>query len=207
MYTAGIDCDVISGGDLSANALIYRPLSQNTLAYLKSGLDNTLNAIKGVGQSFVDTVRGMYDRYNSIEAVNRAKMVLYNAGQHLSQDVIYPVRYDNYNNLNLTMQQYVMAYPEVDRMYRKNKCYGFADTYIDPEPGTCGEDRFSYQRVMDGMLQFDAEGEGYFRHYSNSDDAPELTMLEKLSVLETWDTVARLIGEGVDPTHPDGESL
>lgn len=198
-----IDCDVVSGGDFGANALIYKPLSQSTLDYLSNRLDATLSTMKGVGQQFVNTVRGMYDRFNSKEAINRAKMILYAAGTHLSQDVIYPVKYENYRNMNLAMQRYVMCNPDINRMYKRNKCYGFVDTYIDPEPGTYGTDRFDYQRVMDGVLQFDSEGNGYFNHYSNSDIEDELTTLDKISVLDTWDVVARLLAEGVDPTHPD----
>lgn len=200
-----IAVNVLRGGDDMANALIYKPLSQATMDYLGNHLSNTLSSIRNVSDRFVSTVRNMYDRFNGQEAINRAKMALYSAGIHFNQDMIYPVRYENYRDMNLMMQRYVMSQPDVSELYRKNKCYGFSDTFIDPEPNTYGEDRFDYQRVMDGVVQFRTgeNGEAFIKHYSNSDDQDKLSILDKLSVIETWDTVSRLIADGLDPTDPN----
>lgn len=202
-----IACDVVGGGEYGANALLYKPLSQHTIAYLNDRLNSTLERIKSVGSSFVNATRGLYDKYNSREAIQRAKMVLHGAGMHLAQDIIYPVRYDAYRDINLLMQRYVMSQPDVSDMYRRNLCHGFQDTFVDPEPGTYGEDRYDYQRVMSGVLQFEENGDGYFKFYSNDDPEEELDNLDKISVLDSWDTVVRLIAEGKDPTRTDGELL
>ena len=204
-----IDVDVVHGGEFGANALIYKPMSQSTSEYLHRHLDSALASIRNVSSNFVDSVKNLYNRFSSAEAINRAKMFLHSAGMHLAQDVIYPVRYDRYRDINLIMQSYVMAKPEVSELYRKNKCYGFQDTYIDPEPNCYGKDRFDYQRVMDGWIQYENDDDqlGYFMHYSNSDPQDELSTMDQIAVQSTWDVVARLIAEGIDPTHPDGESL
>lgn len=202
-----VEVNVIRGGDDMANALIYKPMTQQMRDYLSNQMESTLASINNVSERFVNTVRGLYNRFNSDEAINRAKLAMYSAGIHFSQDVIYPVRYDTYPSINLTMQSYVMANPEVNALHRKNKCHGFQETYIDAEPNTYGTDRFDYQRVMDGVLQFEPTGEGYFSHYSNNDSVDELSTWEKLSILETWDVVARLIAEGKDPTTTNGEDL
>lgn len=203
-----IDVDVMRGGDYGASALIYKPLSQDTSMYLQRHLDSTLQSIRNVGNNFVDAVKGLYNRFSSSDAINRAKMYLHNAGMHLSQDVIYPVKYDRYT-VNLIMQRYIMSYPEVNELYRKNKCNGFQDSFLDPEPGAYGTDRFDYQRVMDGWMQFEKDEEqiAYFNHFSNSDEEPELNVLDQIAIRDTWDTVARLIAEGVDPTDPNGNKL
>lgn len=203
-----IDVDVMRGGDYGANALIYKPLSLDTSMYLQRHLNSTLQSIRNVGSNFVNAVKGLYDRFSSSDAINRAKMYLQNAGMHLSQDTIYPVKYDRYM-VNLIMQKYIMCNPQVSDLYKKNKCYGFQDTYLDPEPNSYGKDRFDYQRVMNGWLEFenDEQGTGYFNHYSNSDIEKSLSTLDQIAIRDTWDVVARLIAEGVDPTHPDGGKL
>lgn len=202
-----IDVDVMRGGEYAANALIYKPLSQTTSEYLHRHLDSTLNSIKGISTSFVDGVRGLYDRFSSSEAIQRAKMLLYGAGMHLSEDVIYPVSYSRYD-VNLIMQKYIMACPEVSELYKRNKCYGFQDTYVDPEPGTYGTDRFDYQRVMNGwLISKDKSDDNYFIHYSNSDPEERLSTIDQLAIRKTWDVVNRIIAEGRDPTHPDREKF
>lgn len=202
-----IPCDVVGGGEYGANALLYKPLSQQTLSYLNDRLNSTLDRMKDIGGLFTQSVRSLYDKYNSREAIQRAKMVLHGAGVHLAQDIIYPVSYDQYHNINLLMQRYVISQPDVNDMYVRNLCYGFEDTFEDPEPGTYGEDRYDYQRVMSGVLQFEENGDGYFKFYSNDDTESELDNLDKISVLDSWDTALRLIAEGKDPTRLDGELL
>lgn len=201
--------DVIYGGDESLNALIYKPLDRGTSEYLQRHLDTTLGSIKNLSSRFTSAVRGLYDRFHGEDVLLRAKLALMSAGKHLNQDVIYPVRYHTYRDINLMMQRYVMSNEEVSNLYKRNKCYGFKDTYIDPEPSVHGKERVDYQRVMDGVLQFEEEsGEGYFCYYTNSmDEEEELSALDKISVLDTWDVVARLIAEGADPTHTELEDL
>lgn len=204
-----IPVTVLKGGDDVANALIYKPLSGVNMAYLQDQLQSTYANIRNIGERFVGAVKSMFNNEHSEEKLNRARMALYSAGVHFDQNMIHPVTYNNYSNMNLLMQRYVMSQPDVNAMYKKNKCYGFQETYVDPEPGIYGEERTDYRRVMDGMLQFekDDEGLGYFMHYSDTSDADDLSTLDKMSVLQTWDVAARLLSEGLDPTHPDKEEL
>ena len=100
------------------------------------------------------------------------------------------------------MQQYIMSEPTLNKLHKQNRCYGYQDTYVEVEPDTYGQERVLYQRVMDGVMQFDEEGLCFINHYTNSDEV-ELTTVEKISVLDTWHHVRRLIAEGIDPTDPD----
>lgn len=201
--------DVIQGGDESLNALIYKPLDRFTTDYLQRHLDTTLSTLRDVGGRFTSAVKSLYDKFHGEDVLLRAKLAIMSAGKHLNQDVIYPVKYQSYRDINLIMQRYVMSNEKVSTLYRRNKCYGFKETFIDPEPNTYGKDRIDYQRVMDGVLQFEEEtGEGYFTYYTNSmDSEDELSAFDKISILDTWDVVARLIAEGQDPTHTELEDL
>lgn len=66
-----IPCDVVGGGEYGANALLYKPLSQQTLSYLNDRLNSTLDRMKDIGGLFTQSVRSLYDKYNSREAIQK----------------------------------------------------------------------------------------------------------------------------------------
>ncbi len=199
--------NVIRGGDVAANALIYRPPDNALLEYLNNSINSAIEHTSSLSDRFVSTVRGMYDKFNSSAAIAASKALLYNAGMHFNQDTIYPVSYDNLSTANLAMQRYIMAQPLMSNLYKKNMCYGFQNTYLNMEPETYGKDRLEYQRVMDGVLQHDKNGDAYIMHYSNDDYVDELHVFDKLSVLDTWNNVARMIANGYDPSDPEQGDL
>lgn len=198
--------NVIRGGDAAFNALLYPPPDQNFLTYLQNNIQTAADAVSGMGTAFVDTVKSMYNRYNSTEAINASKALLHSTGTHFNQNVIYPVGYDNFTTANLLMQRYIMSEPSVSELYRDNMCYGYQETFYDNEPGTYGKERTDYRNVMDGVMEFE-EDQAVFKYYSHSSEEPDLDTLDKLSILDTWDNAIRLIEEGIDPTDLEGGEL
>ncbi len=200
--------NTIKGGEMALNAMLYKQPDSNLLNYLQNNIQSAIDNTSAVGSRFVDTVKTMYNRFNDSSIINASKALLFKTGSHMNQTVIYPVAYENIGNANLIMQQYIMAYPEVDKLYQRNMCYGFQDTYINTDPHH-GVESVEYMQVMDGVLQFDGNGEGYVTHYSyhHSDKDNELDVFDKLNVLDTWENVQRLIAGGIDPTDPDGGLL
>lgn len=82
---------------------------------------------------------------------------MHQAGTHLSEDVIMPYSVDNLGDANLIMQRYIMSNPVISELDRKGLCFGFADTYINLEPDTYGEERLDYQTVMDGVYRLEED--------------------------------------------------
>jgi len=201
-----IRVNVVNGGDIAANALIYRPPDNRLLSFLNDNISKAVEYTSNAASGFANTVVNMYNKFNSSESLNAAKLMLYNAGTHLNQDIIYPVMYDNLGNANLIMQRYIISEPQMNNLYTRNMCYGYQDTYVDIDKGSVGKDRLDYQNVMDGVLQHDNDGNGYFNYYSNSDDTI-LHKFDKLAILETWDNVALMISNGLDPSDPDNNEL
>lgn len=198
--------NVVNGGDVAASALLYKQPDITMMDYLRGNMNNILNHATNLSDRFINTVKNMYNKAHDSNVITTSKLLLNSAEYALDQHTLYAVPYDGFNNINLAMQQYVMAYPEINKLNRQNKCYGFQDTYVDPEPDTYGEERYDYQRVMDGVLQHDSEGLAYSKHYSNTDEV-KLDNVDRISILDTWHNVARYLAENIDPTDPDLDEL
>ena len=153
--------NVVSGGDAAVAALLYRPPDQNLLNYLNSKMQQAIDYTSNMVTGYAENMRAMYDKFNSSQAIQAAKMFMYNLGMNTSEMVIQ--RFHNFEdfNPNLLMQRYIMSCPEVSKLDKQNMCNGFAESYVDPEPGVYGTDRDDYRRVMDGVLQHEGE-EGVF---------------------------------------------
>ena len=197
-----VNVNVVQGGDFAANALLYQQPSQTLMSYLYDNMNNVMSRLSNVSEAFKTSVVNLYNSAHDNRILNQAKLLLNSLGTTLNQNVIYHVHYTDIHNPNLIMQQYIMSEPTLNKLYKQNRCYGYQDTYVEIEPDTYGKERMLYQRVMDGVIQFDEEGLGFINHFSNSDEV-ELTPIEKISVLDTWHHVSRLIAEGIDPSDPD----
>ena len=198
--------NMIQGGDQAFGALLYKPPAEKTMNYFKESMANAYNALGGLASGFMDAGRNIYDSYYSSNVLNASKAVLMQSGIHMNQDTIYYVGYNDIPNTNMVMQQYIMAEPHMNELYRTNQCNAFEGTYFDIDPDNSGEDKLLYQRVMDGVVQYDNEGNGYTATYSNIDDV-ELDLLDKSTIYDTWANIRRMMLEGIDPSDLDGGEL
>lgn len=200
-----LNIGVISGGDLAADALIYKPPDNRLLNYLGQNIQRANEMIGSYSNMFVNTVQDMYNRFSNDTVRLYNKLVLQNSGMHLNQDVVHLVDYDNLHMANLAMQRYILAEPNLGEKHRKGMCYGYQDTYVPSQDNVYGKDTLEYGRVMDGVLQFDENGEGFIETYSQDDSfiyKDDLHYLDQLSILKTWEYVSRMMSEGIDPTDP-----
>lgn len=97
-----------------------------------------------------------------------------------------------------TMQRYIMAQPELNLKYKKNLVDGYSETYFNMEPDVYGKDRIEYQEVMDGVLNT-YENHSILTNYSGSNHT-DLTTLNKLDILDTWNNISLSLIQGIDPT-------
>lgn len=190
--------------------IIYNAPDSRLLNYLNASISNAASKLGNIATNMMDSVVSIYDKFNSAEAINQGKLLLNSIGQHLSDDAIYTVSHNDLYNANLIMQRYIIANPVVNQLVADNMCVGFSDTYIDLEPGVTGTERYDYRRVMDGVLDYDDDGVGVIRYYSQDDEdiyGDELNVIDKFSILETWENVAYAIANEIDPTSYDGSEL
>jgi len=203
-----IAINTIGGGELGFDALLYKPPTEQVINYLQTNISKASNIMGDIGNNFINNVRNTYDKFNNQSVINLGKSILYGAGTHMNDNVVIPLSMDNLHTANYTMQQYIIAEPTVNKMVMDNMCNGFQETYHDVEQGVYGTERNDYRRVMDGVVQEDEDGGLYMTQYASSDENNEdLVPMDKFSVLDTWDSVAQALADGIDPTDPDGGEL
>ncbi len=195
-------CKVYSGGDDTLGALLYKPPSQHVVDYFKTSMSNIISSGANLGKQFMDVVTDIYKNSYSEEAVKHSKNLINMTSMHTRDDVIFAVSVDNYRP-NLEMQKYIMSLPMVDNMVYTQRFDGFSSTgYIDLEPDNRGTERHSYMAVMTGVIDMETEEDSFAIQYSFGDEVvdTELEFSEKISVLNTWDSVKKLIAMDIDPT-------
>lgn len=195
-------CKVYSGGDDTLDALLYKPPSQHVVDYFKTSMSNIISSGANLGKQFMDVVTDIYKNSYSEEAVKHSKNLINMTSMHTRDDVIFAVSVDNYRP-NLEMQKYIMSLPMVDNMVYTQRFDGFSSTgYIDLEPDNRGTERHSYMAVMSGVIDMETDEDSFAIHYSFGDEIvdTELEFSEKISVLNTWDSVKKLIAMDIDPT-------
>ena len=200
-----IPINMVDGTRELEEAMLYRPPSRQLADYLQSNFSSAMERIRSTNTTFINRLNDLYHRYTSDEAIVRAKDVLYDSSTYLHDDVITRTNYHDLNNTTLANQRYIMASPEIGRLHRRNMVHGFQDTFKDFEEGIYGEDRTDYKRVMDGIMQFDEEGNAFYNKYYFVDETGDmdLTDNEKYSILESWKQVSYYLAQGIDPTDPD----
>lgn len=197
--------NIIDGGNTTVQALLYTPTSQNFINYIQANLPSLDNAIKGLNSNFIQTIHNTFINNYSDEALLQGRIYLYNTGQ---------IQYLDYNNLyvpnNYIMQQYIMAQPDLNKLYRKGLVYGYNDTYVDLEVDTYGKDNSAYRRVMDGVLDFvetkDGEFESFVHTYSQDDEdylGEDISVQDQIKILDTWNNVTLALYDKLDPTDPE----
>jgi len=192
--------NVVRGGRSAFNAMLCNVPDQSTLNWLSNNINHARDVLGNVVGGLVDASVNLYNKVNGDAVINAAKALVSSQGGHISPYAIYGLDYTNMGTANYTMQQYIMCNPMVQEQYIDNICNGFEETYYDEQPGITGEDRYGYQRVMDGVLYEDGDYMA-INHYSNVDDV-DIPVSDQFMILETWAHAEVMILNGEDPTEP-----
>ena len=107
------------------------------------------------------------------------------------------------------MQRWVMAHPDLRERYFDQALDGYAGQYENIQGDTSGEDQYDYRRVMDGVVRA-SENTFHLQHFYDhmSDEDSELTLSQKIDILNTWDRVSHYLEHGdEDPTSVEGNLL
>lgn len=202
--------NVIQGGRDAFNSFFYPPPSAGILDYLNNGLTRAAELVSDYSNTFMNKVHTLYNYYNSNEAIESAKLNVLQCESVIRNDVIYPISVENLGNANYTMQRYIMAHPMVTDLHSKNMCNGFSDTYIDSEDNDHIKDNHEYCEAMNGVIQFDENGNGYFEQITSvgiDGKLEDIDLMDQVFIWETWDNVMESITLGIDPTDPHKGNL
>lgn len=181
----------------------FPEISNQTRDWVSQQLNQATSTINAVGQSFLNTAMQSYQHLIDGSLTRSARKIarLVNGMSHpntiVELDTISAVQ-----SAKPLMQRYIMACPELRTIYHKQLCDGYSDSYVDQHPGIIGEDHYDYRRVMNGIVQFDQEGNWkaveYFEELSEGDR--ELEAYEQFAILDTFSVVKQAIAKRIDPT-------
>lgn len=202
--------NVIHGaGGNAFNALLYPEQNPFHADYFHTQVTNFNNVLTDVGQRFMDTAKAVYDRINDSAAAELARRAIRAAKGMFNSNLIVPIfELSDLQMAQPTMQRWVMANPTIRELYHEQRCSGYADSYVDMQPGAIGESHYDYRRVMSNVIQEDAidwHAKIYFDELHEGDR--ELTHHEKFDVLDTWRIVEMFVKQSKDPTDPFGGEL
>jgi hypothetical protein len=194
--------NTISTDSAGFNNILYSH-DNNVLEYLQQNISNAYERLQGYNSSFLETAMTMYDRVNSSEAIMRAKSMIHNIGGHMDPMGIYPISEENIYDANYNMQRYIMIQPDMYKLNKQQRCSAFEDTYLDVDPdSTVLEEHLDYRSVMDGLLTEDEDGNGVYTEYLDMENT-ELHFMDKVAIMDTWDTVRNMVAQGLDPSSVD----
>jgi hypothetical protein len=199
--------NVIRGDSFAFKALVSPPPPQHVIDYFTNNLNTAMTVLGNHNGQFINNVVSLYNKYGSIEAVNNAKYLLDANSGYIENNYIQYVDISNWGNMPPVMQNWVMEHPVVSTLNYRNMCNGFGDTYINTDESTYGKKRVGYMSVMSGILQHDVDGNGIFKHYYFNDDvakdSSELSIRDKVKIIDVWKNVEILLANGYDPTDLD----
>jgi len=203
---------VLVGGESEFSGLIYGDKHPGTMRFLQSQIGNAFSStLTDMGKQMFSNLGSIFEKFNGENALRLAKAARRKVTGFFEQEVIRPLwDIKEIQQATLTMQRWIMAYPEIRELYHDQRCDGYSATYVDMFPGQIGEKHYDYRRVMDGLVQVTDEGESKIVYYY--DDPPaddvELSLQDKIDITNTWQMIARhLKHTNDDPTSIFGDTL
>lgn len=202
---------IIDGGDVAWSAVAFGNHNPVNLDYFKNQLNIVTNNLTDYAKGFYSEVNNIVDRFTNSDAMRSVRLALKGAASLFSNEIIKSL-YDieDFQTASMTMQRWVMANPVVRKSFHEQKCDGYSDTYVDLEPNRIGDKHYDYRRVMNGVAQFDEDGNEYFKLYFEDllKEDKELTLSEKSDILHSWDIIEMFMrANKLDPTSQYGANL
>lgn len=147
-------------------AVCYGETHSGTVDFLKNQFSTVGNALTDYGRKFVDASKSAFNHFNGSEALRFARKVV--AGVNKSYDTERIVDLTTLKELqaaSLQMQRWLMANPNIRKMYHRQQCDGYSSTYVDVEPSYIGESHYDYRRVMQGIGVEEEDGSTRYDNY------------------------------------------
>lgn len=195
------------------NAVALPALPQRAVQYLQQQVTNLPLTLTQMGAQFMQRSREIFERTQGAEAMRFARSVIQNTMGETGiviEAVVSLWQLTQMQNASLTMQKYIMANEVVREAYHNQRCYGYASTYVDEQPGVIGMWHYDWRRVTDQMEQTTESGDWMYMHHFDElkEDDRDLTFDEKCAIMHTWTAAEMFMALGSDdPTGEEGMKL
>lgn len=199
----------------SIDWLIYPEQNQNNQRFFYDQVNRFSDSLTNIGKSFMETSKDIYNMINDSSAIRMAKAAIRAAKGIFHPNTVYEINnIDDMRSAQAIMQRYIMAQPDIRKLFNDQRCDGYSDTYVDMEPGRIGENHYDYRRVMTGVIvdtEDDEEGncDSWSKHFLDElrDGDRDLDHLEKTMIVKTWESIKLMISANQDPTNIFGGEL
>ena len=199
---------VMVGNDDVFNYCLYPETPKTFTNYLQQNMASLSDRLGGLNNSFVDMTRKMFAKNNDEKALAAARSIAEAGKMLFDMNIIQLLMsIQDIQNAKPLMQRFIMAMPEMTQLHNDQKIESYFGSFVDQENGAVGENRLDYRKVMDGIVTINTEGYTSWTHYYDdpiSDGDVELTVRNQFNILETWDSLAAAIAQGIDPSSHTG---
>ena len=189
------------------NAILFPEASPETKQWIHDQFHRDTSMLTDLGRSFMDSASALYKKLNDPMLSRMARSIVRNLSGISHPNSIQPLKtISDIQGAKPVMQRYIMALPELRRLYHKQCCDGYSDSYVDHEPGLVGEAHYDYRRVMNAMVVdvVKPDGTETWQSVMYPDDLEEgdreLDIDEQDCVLMSWTVAKEAIAKKIDPT-------
>ena len=198
----------VRGGVDAFNSHVYAQPSQQDIAFFEN---NTQTFFDTIGQSGYQFFHDLRDRMQTVD-FGKLKEYTQAAARRVSTfwdtDSIRPLTtLTDIQFAPQAMIRWQMANPDVRKMYHKGLVAGYDDLYKDYYPNVSGHDHVDFQLVMDGVEQYDEDGDIMWVSYdedeivNDEDSVNHLSLSERVDIIESWNVTSDFLARmKEDPT-------
>ena len=193
---------VVTGGLNAVNALMGGVNTGEEVQFFRNSLAGFQSALTNSGvsldQAYLGQLNQVFDQYNSVEAIDSAKLALGKATGVLSINAVQELMtIDQWQMASPVMQGWLMAEPTINQMYIDGKIDGYSDSWemSDPNVGILNQ---QYRQVMNGALVGIPDQHGhedlYFEHHTfrgpngelDIDEVDALNGEQQMMIRNSW---------------------
>lgn len=202
----------VEGGADLIDALGGGFLDDSTKDWFAQQSQAITHTLGQAGQAFFNRAREMYQTVSESQALQMLRNLKAQEHNVWSSNMIQPLRaLEVLQTASPIMQRWVMAQPDLRTRYLNQEVEGYGDSYTNYHGDAVGVDHYDYRKVMDAMVVIPNDNDDNWvsrNFFEFVEDDPNLTIHERLDILDTWDLVKHYLEEGgEDPTSPYGNCL
>lgn len=195
---------VFTGDREVFRSMTYAQPQDSYLDHVEDRYSSTMSNLTGNAKALFTKSRDNFVKVRNSDSLRKAKAIMRQVGSLWGRDIIQELKtVTEVQNAPFAMRDYIMANPEIRNIYHAGGCEGYGKSYVDQQPGVVGEEHLDYQKVKDGYVEIDENGDFSATTYSNNfldDVKPDLTHDEQVDIHTAWDLVRNAVYFGVDPT-------
>lgn len=167
-------------------SLLYAPVNPNVIQEMNSINNFSLN---GLNDQFRQYVTDMNHYVNSDAYMQMCYNLASYRDNNLFDIMIYLCTPEDWR-LGQKMREYLMANPTIEDLTKRGFLEGCYPMYNNFD---------NYHQVMNGFSALDKDGEEVYCNYVSS-ELPELSTIDQLNILDTWENAKNMINNNIDPT-------